>query len=293
MSKKSSNSALSPYLKGIGQIMLQDNVLTGVLFLLGIFINSPMLAWGTLVGTVVSTLTAKVLKYDEQDIQNGLYGFNGALVGISLLVFFESTALVWGGMILLAALSTPFMNAFLKRSLPAFTFPFVFLVWVALYLFHDVVPVDAPAAEDLEGLINDQIEFNLSGFGFGFGEVIFQGSLLSGIIFLLAVYLAKPIAALWGLAGAFLATLFAVLMIDQFDAVQQGWFTFNAVLVAITFSGDQKMDGVYVLIGVLLAVIIEHLMMGQGLIFLTFPFIAASWLTLLIKNKVIAPALKA
>jgi urea transporter len=105
--------------------------------------------------------------------------------------------------------------------------------------------------------------------------------------------MAKPIAALWGLAGAFLATLLAVLMIDQFDAVQQGWFTFNAVLVAITFSGDQKMDGVYVLIGVLLAVLIEHFMMGQGLIFLTFPFIAASWLTLLIKNKVIAPALKA
>lgn len=278
-------NALTPFLRGIGQIMLQNNSLTGILFLIGIFINSPIMALGTILGTVVGTVTAKLLKYDEDDILNGLYGFNGALIGISMLVFFQASIVIWISIVLLSIISTVFMNQFVKRKLPAFTFPFVLLVWIALYFFHDVVPVEAPSEESLEGLVDDNVEFNLSGFGFGFGEVIFQGSLLSGIIFLIAVYVGKPISALWGLAGAFIATLFAVLIISKFDAVQQGWFTFNAVLVAITLGGEKRIDGIFVLLGVFIAVLIENFMMEAGLIFLTFPFIAACWIVIFIKTK--------
>ncbi|MBX2962633.1 MAG: urea transporter [Cyclobacteriaceae bacterium] len=281
-------NVLAPYLKGIGQIMLQDNSLTGILFLIGILINSPIMALGTVVGTVVSTLGAKLLKYDENDIQNGLYGFNGALVGISMLVFFKSDLMVWGGIVLLSFVSTLMMRQFLTRGLPAFTFPFVLLVWIALYFFHEVVPVEAPSEEDLAGLIDDKVAFNLSGFGFGFGEVIFQGSLVSGLLFLIAVYMGRPLAALYGLAGAFFATLMAVIFIGKFDAVQQGWFTFNAVLVSIALCGEKRTDGIFVLIGVAFAVLIESIMMAQGLIFLTFPFIAAAWITIFLKNKVFA-----
>jgi urea transporter len=288
MAATKSNFA-SPFLIGIGQIMLQNNALTGVLFLIGIFINSPIMALGTVVGTVASTYAAKLLKYEEDDIQDGLYGFNGALIGISLLVFFESSIAIWISIVLLSVVSTLFMKQFLKRSLPAFTFPFVLLVWIALYFFHDVVPVDAP--EELEGLIEDTVEFNLSGFGFGFGEVIFQGSLLSGLIFLIAVYVGKPLSALYGLAGAFIATLFAVLIVDKFDAVQQGWFTFNAVLVAIALGGEKKSDGIFVVFGVLIAVLIEYLMMERELIFLTFPFIAACWIIIFLKTKVLGSLL--
>lgn len=289
---KKNTNILTPFLRGIGQIMLQNNALTGVLFLVGIFINSPIMALGTVVGTVASTFAAKLLKYEADDILNGLYGFNGALIGISLFVFFEPIPVIWVAIVLLSFISTFLMNQFLKRNLPAFTFPFVLLVWIALYLFHEVVPVDAPLEEDLEGLINDSVEFNLSGFGFGFGEVIFQGSLLSGIIFLIAVYVSKPISALYGLAGAFIATLLAVLMIDSFDAVQQGWFTFNAVLVAIAMGGDKKSDGIFVFLGVMFAVIIESFMMNRGLIFLTFPFIAGAWITIFIKTKLLGSFLK-
>jgi urea transporter len=288
MAATKSNFA-SPFLIGIGQIMLQNNALTGVLFFIGIFINSPIMALGTVVGTVASTYAAKLLKYENDDIEDGLYGFNGALIGISLLVFFQSSIAIWISIVLLSAVSTVFMKQFLKRKLPAFTFPFVLLVWIALYFFHDVVPVDAP--EDVEGLIEDTVEFNLSGFGFGFGEVIFQGSLLSGLIFLIAVYVGKPLSALYGLAGAFIATLFAVLIIDKFDAVQQGWFTFNAVLVAIALGGEKKSDGIFVVFGVLFAVLIEYLMMERGLIFLTFPFIAACWIIIFLKTKVLGSLL--
>jgi urea transporter len=112
------------------------------------------------------------------------------------------------------------------------------------------------------------------------------------LIFLVAVFVSRPISALYGLAGAFLATLMAVLFIGKFDAVQQGWFTFNAVLVAIALGGDKKTDGIFVVLGVAFAVLIESLMMARGLIFLTFPFIAAAWIVLFIKNKLPAGWLK-
>ncbi|WP_194776193.1 urea transporter [Pararhodonellum marinum] len=276
-----------PFLKGIGQIMLQENSLTGLLFLIGILINSPLLALGTLVGAVVGTLTAKLFKYDKGNISSGLYGFNAALVGIAMLVFFEGSILVWIGIILLAALSTLVMNFFLNKKIPVFTFPFIALVWIALYFFHEVVPVDPPAEGDLAGLIEETVVFELSNFGFGFGEVIFQGSLLSGLIFMIAVYINNPIAAIYGLVGAFFAALFAVLTIDQFDALQQGWFTFNAVLCAIVFSGLEKKDGLFVLIAVFFSVLIENFMMSRGLIFLTFPFVAGTWITLWIKHLLV------
>lgn len=281
------------YLKGIGQIMLQENALTGLLFLVGILINSPLLAAGTLVGAVVGTLTAKLLKYDEGNINSGLYGFNAALVGIAMLVFFDATIVVWLSIVALSAISTILMNLCLKNKIPIFTFPFIVLVWISLYLFHTVVPIEPPTEADLAGLIEETTTFNLANFGFGFGEVIFQGSFVSGLIFFLAVYLSSPNAALWGLAGTFAGGLFAVLLVEQFDAVQQGWFTFNSVLCAITFSGEKRRNGIFVLIAVFLSVVIENFMMSKGLTFLTFPFVMASWLTLVVRDVLVKKVMPA
>jgi len=278
-----------PYLKGIGQIMLQEKSITGLLFLIGIFVNSPLLALGTLAGAVSGTLTAHLLKFDKGNINSGLYGFNAALIGISMLVFFQASFGIWIAIIAMSAFSAVAMNFFISRKIPVFTFPFIALVWIALYFFHDVVPLPPPAEEDLVGLM-DQAGFNLSNFGFGFGEVIFQGSLISGILFFIAVFLSSPNSALYGLLGTFLAIILAGAFIDQMDAVQSGWFTFNAVLCAIVFSGEKRINGLWVLIAVFFSVIIESLMMKQGIIFLTFPFVAATWITLILRDRLFKKA---
>jgi urea transporter len=95
------------------------------------------------------------------------------------------------------------------------------------------------------------------------------------------------------LAGTFAGGLFAVLLVEQFDAVQQGWFTFNSVLCAITFSGEKRRNGIFVLIAVFLSVVIENFMMSKGLTFLTFPFVLASWLTLALRDVVLKKVMPA
>lgn len=79
-------------LRGVGQVMFQNNSYSGALFLVGIFYNSWLLGLAALIGTLTSTFAALLLNYSKKDIQNGLYGFNGALTGIAAWYFFEPSA---------------------------------------------------------------------------------------------------------------------------------------------------------------------------------------------------------
>ncbi len=75
--------------RGIGQIMFQNNSITGLLFLIGIFYNSWVMGIGAIVGVLIGTITAILFRYNKENILNGLYGFNGALVGLALTFFFK------------------------------------------------------------------------------------------------------------------------------------------------------------------------------------------------------------
>ncbi|QIK52980.1 urea transporter [Dysgonomonas sp. HDW5B] len=275
-----------PYLKGIGQIMLQNNALTGLLFLIGILINSPLMAVAAVVAVLVGTLTAKVLKFNEDNINSGLYGFNATLVGVALIAFFEPTITIWISIIVLSAVSTLIMNFCLEKKIPVFTFPFIVLTWISLYVFHSVAPIPDAAPDYLEELIHYH-PFSLLDYGLGFGEVIFQGSLISGVIFFIAVYMSSPTAALYGLFGALFGVIVAILLKDRIEDVKLGMFSFNAVLCAIVFSGPKKINGLYVVIAVLLSGITEEIMLRLDLPVLTFPFVMGTWLTLVIRDVLV------
>ncbi|MFA5995560.1 MAG: urea transporter [Patescibacteria group bacterium] len=111
-------------LRGVGQVMLQNNALTGLLFLAGIFYNSWLMGLGAIAGNIISTISAKFLKYSDEDIKNGLYGFNGTLVGIAIWFFFEVNIYTVIAIIIGAVLSTVIMQT-MKKRMPAFTAPFV------------------------------------------------------------------------------------------------------------------------------------------------------------------------
>src|SRR5919197_5438036 len=116
-------------LRGTGQVMFQNNPLTGLIFLAGIFVNSGKLGGLGLLGLEASTLTAYFLGADRALIRNGLFGFNGILVGIGLGFFLNYNGLLIGYIILGGALSTVAMmglaNLFSVWDMPALTAPFV------------------------------------------------------------------------------------------------------------------------------------------------------------------------
>ena len=58
-------------LRGIGQVMLQNNSFTGLIFLAGIFCNSLLFGGAVLLGTAASTATAMLLGVDRVRIREG------------------------------------------------------------------------------------------------------------------------------------------------------------------------------------------------------------------------------
>ena len=75
--------------RGIGQVMFQNNALSGLFMLIGIFLNSWQMGLLALLGNVISNMAAYFSGYKQDDIKNGLYGFNGTLVGIAVGAFLQ------------------------------------------------------------------------------------------------------------------------------------------------------------------------------------------------------------
>jgi urea transporter len=59
-------------LRGTGQVMFQNNPMTGLLFLLGIFYNAYQLGIAGVIGLLASTVAALVLGADRTFIRAGL-----------------------------------------------------------------------------------------------------------------------------------------------------------------------------------------------------------------------------
>lgn len=270
-------------LKGVSQIFLQENMYTGILFLAGVFYGSYIMGIGAILATAVGTLTAHLLKYDKAEIAMGLYGFSAALVGVCLTFFFQPTPVIWASVIIGGALATIIQHFFIARKIPVFTFPFILVCWGAFEIFHHFFIIgDSIFLKQAPQILMDDFTTSTNGFG----EVIFQGSIISGILMFIAVFINDPIAAIYGFFGSAVAAMIAFQFAEPSVQVHIGLFSFNAVLCAITFAGKRKMDGVWVLISVVLSTLIDVYMLKANLVTFTFPFVAASWITLLLKKPV-------
>jgi urea transporter len=267
-------------LTGIGQIMLQENPWTGLLFLAGIFYGSPVMGIAALLASIIGLGTAVLLKFDKEETAQGLYGFSAALVGTALTFFFKPEPVIWIAVILGAAFAAILQHTFIRRQIPAFTLPFILVTWICLYLFHNLYIIGGPD-------VGTQPETNLNELAtvaHGFGEVIFQGSILAGVIFILAVFINSPVAALYAITSGVLSAYISLQFSEPETDIHLGLFSFNAVLCAITFSGVRVKDGLYVLFSVIVSTLLDIFMVKMGWPPLTFPFVASSWITLFVKK---------
>jgi urea transporter len=228
------------------------------------------------------TLTAKILVYDTSEIEKGLYGFSAALVGVALTLYFEPVFMIWLSIILGSVAATMLQHFFITKKIAVFTLPFVLVTWLILFFFENVYPLAPSALLDATPLVSPDFTFALRGFG----QVIFQGSLFAGILFCIGVYINSPIPALYGIAGAVLAAILSAWFSAPITSVAMGLFSYNAVLCAIVFAGDKIKDGLWVFLSVVLSVFISLMMHQHQLTPLTFPFVAGSCITLLLKNSV-------
>lgn len=274
-------------LKGIGQIMLQENRWTGLLFIIGLFIGSWQYAAAAILSAAAGTAAAKLLKYNQQEIDAGLYGFSPALVGVVLVFLFDDILIIWFLVIAGGILAAMIQHFFISKKIPAYTFPFILVAWAFIFLIRQYTEI--PPSELLQIKFEPkQLDVFLAPTN-GFGEVIFQASVLSGVIFFIAVFINSPVAALYGLAASLLGAVLSVVNGQPLEQINLGLFGFNAVLTAIVFAGTKKIDGLWVLSGAIITIVIHNLLIDHHILdvvggVLTFPFVAGTWITLLIQK---------
>jgi urea transporter len=262
-------------LRGFGQVMFQGHALTGVLFLAGIAVASPLMAVGAAVGAVIGPALAYGLKYDRGEIADGIYGFNPVLVGAALFFFLKPVALTWVLLVAGTALSavvTYLMRRFLP--FPTYTSPFVVCTWALLLLAHglngtaiDLKP--APPDRTPHGFIEAVLD--------GPAEVIFGANVATGLLFLAGIAVSNWRHAALGLGASVVGTLIALYHHDPAAQVSIGIYGYNAVLAAIAVYLWKKS-----LVGPVLAAIVsvpltEFFPHSLGIPALTAPFVAASW----------------
>ncbi|MBC8594538.1 urea transporter [Oscillospiraceae bacterium N12] len=265
--------------RGIGQVMFQNNALSGLLMLVGIFLNSWQMGVLAISGNIISTLTACLSGYGRDEIKNGLYGFNGTLVGIAVGVFMHLTISALILMVIASCISTWIARLFnVLQSLPGFTAPFILVVWVLLG-FCTLFAPDMLFVSKTKVLTCQNIHF-FQAFSTGIGQVMFQGNIITGLFFLMGIFVNSRNAAIYTILGALLPILLAVLLGVDSESLNIGLMGYNGVLCAIAL-GDKTWKGcVWASCAVLLSVILQILGIYLGIITLTAPFVLSVWLVM-------------
>lgn len=283
---------LKTMLIGVGQIFLQENYLSGLIIIFAMFFSHWALGVSCILGVLIGTLTAQILRFPKQQIEQGLYGFNASLSFMCVIFTFglvdASNPIIWILGVVAAVVSTLVMYIFLKNKKIAFTFPFVITCWVLCY---GVAKLEVFGLVQNTPILPNEVINAISNIFYAWSEVNFSHSLITGILICLAVAINSPLAAITGTAMASIGAIFAyyVLGVDFVDAIN-GIYGFSPILVACVLCGSTFLDFIFVVIGTILSVVIQYFISLSGLATYTIGFILACWIILFFKQKFLSKA---
>jgi urea transporter len=294
-------------LRGIGQVVFQNNPLSGLIILLALFFNSAIYGTICILGVVVATATAMLLKADKGLVRDGLFGFNGALVALALVAFtsadFRTGAVPSPHMtvyiVAAAAMTTVAFTSIAALLHPhkvaALTAPFVLIGWLFLFAVLKFASIEAgPLAKPISP---DQYALDVvyalptwyQGIGNAIGQIFFQDNWITGYLIVVGIAVNSRISAGMALIGAAGAALVAVVFGGPEGAIRDGLFGYNAALTAIALGGFFLVltwqSFLYTLFGIVVttwfwasvAIFLEPI----GMPVLTSTFVLVTWLMLL------------
>ena len=291
-------------LRGAGQVMFQNSALCGLLFMAGIFWGACSdgrwpVAVGAVVGLVAATLTGRLLHLPAEDGEQGLWGFNGVLVGCALPTFVGNTAAMWAALVLCAALTTwvrTGMNRVMQQwNINSLTFPFVLCTWFFLLAargLHALPPdgMSEPSLPSAFAGLHGATFRDLTAYWLrGISQVFLIDSPLTGLLFLAGLAVSNWRSAVWAAAGSAVALAAAIAMGGSAAGISHGLYGYSPVLTAIAlatvFYRPTWRSALWAVAGVLVTMVVQAgtdvLLSPVGLATLTAPFCLTTWLFLL------------
>ncbi|MCC9193174.1 urea transporter [Arthrobacter sp. zg-Y916] len=132
-------------LTNVSEVVLVNNVWSGALILLGLFVASWKVGLAGLLGSVVGSLCALALGESLTETANGLAGYSGVLTAIALaVVFLRSSTLSWILAVVGTAVTAVVTLLMHELSGPTYTWPYILTTWVFLVIAHYIPAAKRP-----------------------------------------------------------------------------------------------------------------------------------------------------
>lgn len=233
---------LRPYMEtsgtGVGQVIFLNSHVSGGIIMAGLAVGDPYLATLAALGTTSATGTAHFLGLDSQALKDGLWGYNGCLVGCAAAVFGPPSIMAATTFTLVGAAATPVVAASLKEmmSIPQWTFAFNIVTLTSLLRTQPLLvppsntsPTNTGAIEAVGPSFGDLV---LSPFT-GISQIFVVESALSGSIILLGIASYSPGLAAHAIGGSAIGTIVGGIIGAESSELAMGLFGFNSALTSM------------------------------------------------------------
>ena len=233
-------------LSSFGQIAFSDNPLSGALIIIACFIGSPIQIISSIWSTVIAIITAMFLGVSNPLIRQGLYGFNAALAGLAIPLFifpgqgFTPMLFIYTGIgaICCVIFTAAISYFFSKLDLPPLALPYSITLLVILpgtTLFKGLNSLPTTVPRLIEYSNQPWLSFTIKefflAFSTGIAQVIWQTSLISGIIYLIAILLSSRIDGASAVIAAVISTFIAIVFKLPKESIMMGIYSYNSVLL--------------------------------------------------------------
>lgn len=267
-------------LRGIGQIVLQANALTGTLLLAALALTDLWLACAALVGSAAASMAAVLTGAERRDVEQGLHGFNGALAAL-IAVLFAPGQLAAVALVPLVAIGAALVQRAMRAPLARWRqcpYSSPCLAVTALWLpFVASQHADGASADPVPTLAS-ATDALLSGVA----QTTFAQGAWAGALVVAALAVASRRAAAFALGGAIASTVLLIALGASDASLADGLLGFNGALAALALMSRGPRAA---LAAAALAALIQWLAMRAGITVFTAPFALASWVTVAVARR--------
>lgn len=267
-------------LRGIGQIVLQANALTGAMLLAALVLTDIRLACAALIGSAAASMTAVLTGAERRDVEQGLHGFNGALAAL-IAVLFAPYSLAALASIPLVAIGAALVQRAMRAPLARWRqcpYSSPCLAVTALWLPFVVLQHAGDAAVGAALTPSSVADALLSGVA----QTTFAQGAWPGALIVAGIAAASRRAAAFALGGAVVSTVLLLGLGANGTSFADGLLGFNGALAALALMPRGPRAA---FAAAALAALIQWLATRAGLPAFTAPFALASWVTVAVARR--------
>lgn len=293
-------------LSGYAQLAFNDNTFSGILMIIATWIASPVLCINAVWGTTIATATAYAIQIPNIRIRSGSYGFNAALASLAITqLVFPSQGLSFTMLSISAVISalTVFLlkyaeSILTKWNISAFVIPYCVTLCISLATFT-AIGITNPTTVTLDTLLftntlsDWSVQELLTTFLHSGSQILWHSSILSGILYFIALLFASRWDTLNVIAAIIASMAVAVILGLPKDSVMTGLYGYNAILLIQVLDRSFLLtrniciwntifSGLTVVFCCIYQLILPQL--GIGTI-LAFPYMTLAYLVIIIRRK--------